>query len=83
MLNYFSDIMEADVYVLGPFLGHGITGDEYQALVITADGDWFEIVAELPHKGMHPDYLAAAVAKRHVFGFCGGERDCSLSSRCP
>jgi len=27
-------------------------------LIVTADGDWSEVVVELPHKGMHPDYLA-------------------------
>ena len=72
--------MKVDVNMLRPFFGHGIAGDEYRALVISADGDWFEIVAELPHKGMHPDYLAAAVTERHIFSFCGGECDCSLSS---
>ena len=75
--------MKVDVNMLGPFFGHRITGNEYRALVIAADGDRFKIVAELPQKGMHPDYLAATVTERHIFGFCGGEHDCSLSSRRP
>ena len=72
--------MKADVNMFRPFFGHGITGDKNRALVIATDGDWFEFVAELPHKGVHPDYLAATITERHIFGFCGGERDCSLGS---
>ena len=53
--------MKADINMFRPFFGHGITGDEYRALVIAADGDWFKGVAELPQKGMHPDYLAATI----------------------
>ena len=44
--------MKADIDVFRLFFGHGITGDEYRALVITTDGDWFEFVAKLPHKGI-------------------------------
>jgi len=36
-LNYFPNVMVADVYVLRLFLSHGITGDEYRALIISAD----------------------------------------------
>jgi hypothetical protein len=60
-LYYFTYIVVADVYVFGPFFGHWVTGDEYRALVIPTYRDGFELVAELPHKGMHPDHLAAAI----------------------
>ena len=53
--------MIADVNVFGPFFGHWVTGDKYQALVIPTYWYGFEVVAELPHKGMHPDYLAATI----------------------
>ena len=33
-LNYFPNVVVADIYVFGPFFGHRITGDEYRALVI-------------------------------------------------
>ena len=75
--------MKADVNMFRPFFGYGITGDEYRALIITADGDWFEFVAELPHKGMHPDYLVATITEHHVFSFCEGECSCLLGSRRP
>ena len=70
--------MKADIDVFRPFFSHRITGDEDRALVIAADGDWFKLVAKLPHKGMHPDYLAATITEHHIFGFCGGERNCSV-----
>ena len=39
--------MKADVDMFRPFFGHGITGNEDRALVIAANGDWFEIVADV------------------------------------
>ena len=53
--------MKADVNVFGPFFGHWVTGDENRALVIPTYRYGFHSVAELPQKGMHPDYLAAAI----------------------
>ena len=60
-LYYFLNIMKADVNVFGPFFGHWVTGDKYRALVIPTYRYGSHFVAELPQKGMHPDYLAAAV----------------------
>ena len=33
-LNYFPNVVIADVYVFGPFFGHWVTGDKYRALVV-------------------------------------------------
>jgi hypothetical protein len=41
------------------------------------------VVAKLPHKGMHPDYLVTTITEHHIFGFGGGECNCSLSSQHP
>ena len=54
-------VVVVDVYVFGPFFGHWVTGDKYRALVIPTYRNGFKVVAELPQKGMHPDYLPTAV----------------------
>src|SRR5712671_4825579 len=56
-LDHFSNVVVADINVLRSFFGDWITGDENRALVIPTDRDGFEVVAELPQKGMHPDCL--------------------------
>ena len=60
-LNYFPNVMIADVNVFGPFFGHWVRGDKNRALIIPTYWNGTKMVAELPQKGMHPDYLATAV----------------------
>ena len=55
LFYYLSYVMVVDVNVFGPFFSHWVRGDEYQALIIPTYQYRFEIVAKLPHKGMHPD----------------------------
>ena len=62
-------IVVADVDMFRAFLSDRIRGDKNQALVISANWDWLKAVAELPHKGVHPDYLVTAIRQSHVFGF--------------
>jgi len=79
----FTDIMVANVNMLRSIFGNWVRGDKNRALVITADWDRTEAVAELPQKGMHPDYLAATIGERHVFCLGAGEGNCLLRSGCP
>ena len=41
------------------------------------------MVAELPQKGMHPDYLAATIGERHVLSLSTGQRNSLLHSGSP
>ena len=43
--NGFADVMIADVDVFGTLLSNGVGGDKYRALIISAKGDWFEVIA--------------------------------------
>jgi hypothetical protein len=43
-------------------------------------GMGLKVVAELPQKGMHPDYLAATIRERHVLSFSGRQRNGFLRS---
>ena len=41
------------------------------------------MVAELPQKGIHPDYLAATIGECHVLSLSTGQRNSLLRSRGP
>ena len=69
----FTNIVVPDIDVLRSFFSDQVGGDKDQALVITADGDGREVVAKLPQKGMHPDYLVATVRERHILSLSTGQ----------
>ena len=78
MFNYFSYVVIAEIYVFGPFFGHWVAGDENWASIIPTYWNGFKMVAKLPHKGMHPNYLAAKIWERHVFSLSGRKCYCFL-----
>jgi len=61
-----SNIMIPDINMFGASFGDRVGCDEDGTLVVSADRYWLEAVSELPHKGMHPDNLVAAIGERHV-----------------
>ena len=79
----FSNIMIPDVNMFGASLGDRVGCDEDRTLVVSTDWDWLEAVSELPHKGMHPDNLAAAIRECHVLSFGGGQSNGFLCFCCP
>ena len=70
--------MIPDINVLGAFFRDGVLGDEYRALVITADLNGLNGVTKLLQKLVDPHALAAAVAKRHVLCLSGRVRNSLL-----
>jgi len=78
-----SDIMIPDIDMFGTSFGDRVGCDEDRTLIVSADWDWLEAVSELPHKGMHPDNLAATVGERHVFSLGGGQGNGFLCFCCP
>jgi len=79
----FSNIMIPDVNMFGTSFGDRVGCDENRTLIVSADRDWLEAVSKLPHKGMHPDNLAATVGERHVFSLGGGQGNGFLCFCCP
>ena len=82
-VNYLANVMVPDVDVLRSLFGDRIGGDKNRALIISADRDGGQVVAELPQKGMHPDYLAATIGERHILSLSTGQRNCLLRSGGP
>jgi len=78
-----SNIMIPDVNMFGTSFGDRVGCDEDGTLIVSTDWDWLEAVSELPHKGMHPDNLAATVRERHVFSLGGGQSNGFLCFCCP
>ena len=79
----FANIVVPDINVLQSFFSDQVGGDKDQALVIAADGDSREVVAKLPQKGMHPDYLAATVREHHILSLSTGQCNGFLCSGSP
>jgi len=79
----FSNIMISDVNMFGASLSDRVGCYEDRTLIISADWDWLEAVSELPHKGMHPDNLVAAIGERHVLSLGGGQSNSFLCFRYP
>ena len=83
VVNYLANVVVPDVDVLRSLFSDRVGGDENRALVISADRDGRQVVAELPQKGMHPDYLAATIRERHVLSLSTGQCNSLLCSGCP
>ena len=82
-VNDLMNVVIPDVDVLRSLFSDWIRGDKNQALVISADRDSRQVVAELPQKGMHPDYLAATIGECHILSLGTGQRNSLLCSRSP
>ena len=82
-VNDLTNVVEPDIDVLRLLFSDRVRGDKNRALVISADGDGGQVVAELPQKGMHPDYLAATIRERHVLSLGTGQRNSLLRSGSP
>ena len=82
-VNDLANVMVPDIDVLRSLFSDRVGGDKDRALVISADRDGGQVVAELPQKGMHPDYLAATVGERHILSLCTGQRNSLLRSGGP
>ena len=78
-----SDLVIPDIDVLRSLFSDRIRGDKNRALVISADRDGGQVVAELPQKGMHPDHLAATIREHHVLSLSTGQCNSLLRSGCP
>ena len=83
VVNDLANVVVPDVDVLRSLFSDRIRGDKDRALVISADRDGGQVVAELPQKGMHPDYLAAAIGERHILSLSTGQRNSFLRSGSP
>ena len=82
-VNDLTNIVIPDINVLRSLFSDRIRGDENQALIISADRDGGQVVAELPQKGMDPDYLVATVGERHILSLSTGQRNSFLCSGGP
>ena len=82
-VNDLANVVIPDIDVLRSLFSDRIGGDKNRALIISADRDGGQVVAELPQKGMHPDYLAATVRERHVLSLSTGQRNSFLRSGSP
>ena len=82
-VNDLANIVIPDIDVLRSLFSDRVRGDENQALIISADRDGRQVVAELPQKGMHPDYLAATIRERHILCLSTGQRNSLLRSGSP
>ena len=80
---YLANIMVPDIDVLRLLFSDWIRGNKNRALVISADRDGGQVVAELPQKGMHPDHLAATIGERHILSLGTGQRNSLLRSGSP
>ena len=83
MVNYLANIVVPDIDVLQSLFSDRIRGDKDRALVISTDRDGRQVVAELPQKGMHPDYLVATIGECHVLSLSTGQCNSLLCSRGP
>ena len=82
-VNDLANVVVPDVDVLRSLFSDRVGGDENRALVISADRDGGQVVAELPQEGMHPDYLAATIGERHILSLSTGQRNSLLRSGGP
>ena len=82
-VNDLANVVVPDIDVLQSLFSDRIRGDKNRALVISADRNGGQVVAELPQKGMHPDYLAATIGERHVLSLSTGQRNSLLRSGGP
>ena len=82
-VNDLVNVVVPDIDVLRSLFSDRIRGDKNRALVIAADRDGRQVVAELPQKGMHPDYFAATIGERHVLSLSTGQRNGFLRSGSP
>ena len=71
VVDDFPDIMVANVDVLRPTLRYRVGANEDCSLVVTADWNGTELVADLFHEHLEPNYLATAIADRHILSFSG------------
>ena len=83
VVNDLANVVVPDIDVLRSLFSDQVGGDKNRALVISADRDGRQVVAELPQKGMHLDYLAATVGERHVLSLSTGQRNSLLRSGGP
>ena len=82
-VNDLANVVIPDIDVLRSLFSDRIGGDKNRALVISADRDGGQVVAELPQKGVHPDYLAATIGERHILSLSTGQCNSFLRSGSP
>ena len=82
-VNDLANIVVPDINVLRSLFSDRIRGDKNRTLIVSADGDGGQVVAELPQKGMHPDYLVATVGECHVLSLSTGQCNSLLCSGSP
>ena len=82
-VNDLVNVVIPDIDVLRSLLSDQVRGDKNRALVISADRDGRQVVAELPQKGMHPDYLAATIREHHILSLSTGQHNSLLRSGSP
>ena len=82
-VNDFTNVVVPDIDVLRSLFSDWVGGDKNRALVITADRDGRQVVAKLPQKGMHPDYLAATIRECHILSLSTGQCNSLLCSGGP
>ena len=82
-VNDLVNVVVPDIDVLRLLFSDRIRGDENWALVISADRDGGQVVAKLPQKDMHPDYLVATIREHHILSLSTGQRNSLLRSRGP
>ena len=63
--------MVADVNVLGARLRYRVGCHEYGPLIITANWDSFQLIAELTEQTLNPGNLVSAITQSHVFSLSG------------
>ena len=82
-VNDLTNVVVPDIDVLRLLFSDQIRGNKNRALVISTDRDGGQMVAKLPQKGMHPDYLAATIRERHILSLSTGQHNCFLHSGSP
>ena len=82
-VNDFANVVIPDIDVFRSLFSDQVRGDKNRALIISADRDGGQVVAELPQKGMHPDYLVATIGEHHVLSLSTGQRNSLLRSGSP
>ena len=82
-VNDLANVVVPDIDVLRSLFSDWVRGNKNRALIVSADRDGGQVVAKLPQKGMHPDYLVATIRERHVLSLSTGQRNSLLYSGGP
>ena len=64
------DSMVANIDVLGPRLYYRVGCHEYGPLIVTANQDSIQLIAELTEQTPNPGNLVSTITQSHVLSFC-------------